>query len=283
MKFGSWTFNSKALQLGFYNNKAATDLSYYRNSTEWELVSFTAKQNIKTYKCCPFPFYDLTYTINLRRKPLYYIMTVVIPCVLLSLLSTISFVFPAESGERVALVASVLLGLFVFMLIVNDRTPVTSDVVPMISQYFTVIGFSTFMTLIATAFILWMHHVSTSCPVPYYLAQLTRFLACVLCVGRSRATKTNSGRISLREALLFDGKGLTYLSMSELLATERNTTIVQKILHEIQKFAQRLEEDDIQEEMKEDWRYSARVFDRLFFIVFSVACVLLNVYVISFI
>ena len=52
-------------------------------------------------------------------------------------LSLLSFMVSTESGERITLVITNLLALTVFMLIVADILPPTSEVVPLISVYIT--------------------------------------------------------------------------------------------------------------------------------------------------
>lgn len=55
----------------------------------------------------------------------------------LSVLSLLSFIVSTESGERISLVITNLLALTVFMLIVADILPPTSEVVPLISAFIT--------------------------------------------------------------------------------------------------------------------------------------------------
>lgn len=51
-------------------------------------------------------------------------------------LTLLSFYLPPESGERLTLVITNLLALTVFMLLVVEIIPVTSETVPLISIYF---------------------------------------------------------------------------------------------------------------------------------------------------
>ena len=153
LKIGSWSEDILYVDLKIYEKTNGIDTDLFEKNTVWELKSARAQKNMVHYKCCPSPYVDIIYSLEFRRKPLYYIMTIVFPSMLLSLLSSISFIFPADSGERVSLVISVLLGLVVIMLIVNDLTPVTSDSVPIITQFFNSIGVATVFALLATAFI----------------------------------------------------------------------------------------------------------------------------------
>lgn len=56
--------------------------------------------------------------------------------VLFSALTLLSFYLPPESGERLTLVITNLLALTVFMLLVVEIIPATSETVPLISVYF---------------------------------------------------------------------------------------------------------------------------------------------------
>ena len=64
IKFGSWTYNGFKLNLETSN----IDTSTYVLNEEWGLVNATAKRNEVYYECCPEPYLDITYTINLRKK-----------------------------------------------------------------------------------------------------------------------------------------------------------------------------------------------------------------------
>lgn len=57
-------------------------------------------------------------------------------CSFLTALTLLSFYLPPESGERLTLVITNLLALTVFMLLVVEIIPATSETVPLISVYF---------------------------------------------------------------------------------------------------------------------------------------------------
>lgn len=271
LKIGSWTYPSFALDLNVSKDQERAGLENYTENTEWDLLSVDTRKSNKKYSCCFEPYHDLTYTFHFRRKPWYYIISIVFPCIVLSLLASISFLFPAESGERISLVISILLGLTVFMLIVNDRTPVSSDGTPMITRYFSAICFTVLVILLATAFILRIYHESPSSPVPYYLASLRDFFVVVLFM------KT-SGEEARRRDLAKTAR-LSYLR--QLNACSKNQLSMDKILFQFQRSVIR-QEEDFTNQLKEDWQCTARVFDILFFCLFLLVFLVLNIYVFSF-
>ena len=63
-----------------------------------------------------------------RRRPLYYLFNLLIPCMFLSLVALLTFFLPPESGEKVSLGVTVLLSLTVFLLLVAETMPPTSTV-----------------------------------------------------------------------------------------------------------------------------------------------------------
>ena len=74
-------------------------LDSYTNHTEWYLESGTFKRNVVKYACCPEPFPDVTITLVLRRRSLFYLLNLIFPMVVISMLTMLSFYLPAESGK----------------------------------------------------------------------------------------------------------------------------------------------------------------------------------------
>ncbi|XP_071824754.1 acetylcholine receptor subunit beta-like isoform X2 [Apostichopus japonicus] len=108
-------------------------------SNQWELLSFSAAnyqvdveshETLQTYQGAVFFF-------TLKRDPNYYITTIVIPSTLLCLMSFATFLAPPDSGERIGLGVSMVLGLTVFQLLVTNILPTASKNGPLISSYLT--------------------------------------------------------------------------------------------------------------------------------------------------
>ena len=61
------------------------------------------KKNTITYQCCPEPYVDITFTIQIRRRTLYYFFNLIVPCVLISSMALLGFTLPPDSGEKLTL------------------------------------------------------------------------------------------------------------------------------------------------------------------------------------
>jgi len=142
MKFGSWTYDGLMLDLRHMNQvpesnniPVAMDLRDFYISTEWDVMEVPAIRNEKFYPCCEEPYLDIVFRIYLRRKTLFYVVNLIIPCVGISFLSVLVFYLPSDSGEKVSLSISILLSLTVFFLLLAEIIPPTSLSVPLLGKY----------------------------------------------------------------------------------------------------------------------------------------------------
>lgn len=87
---------------------------------------------------------QIRFIFYFRRKPLYFITTLIIPCAMLSSLSLLVFLLPAEANEKISLGITILLSFSVFQLLIVNGMPETSDYVPLISKQvlFTTVYYS---------------------------------------------------------------------------------------------------------------------------------------------
>jgi len=45
------------------------------------------ERNVKYYSCCEHPFPDITYYVHLRRRPMFYVFNMLLPCFLITLVA----------------------------------------------------------------------------------------------------------------------------------------------------------------------------------------------------
>lgn len=67
------------------------------------LTEVVGRRNEHVYVCCSEPYPDVTFTVVMRRRTLYYGLNLLIPCLLISTLSLLVFLLPADSGEKISL------------------------------------------------------------------------------------------------------------------------------------------------------------------------------------
>jgi len=104
------------------------DTTVYRPNGGWLLVD-TAAQYREQHGHATARF-----LIYITRKPAHFFFTLVLPCILLSLLMLLVFLVPPESGEKISLHITILLSFTVFQLVICDSMPQSSDFVPIIGK-----------------------------------------------------------------------------------------------------------------------------------------------------
>ncbi len=50
---------------------------------EWKVLEFVGERHFKIYNCCPEPYYTITYTLRIKRKIMYYLFNLIVPCALI--------------------------------------------------------------------------------------------------------------------------------------------------------------------------------------------------------
>ena len=55
------------------------------------------------YDCCPDAYIDITFTMQIRRRSLYYGFNLILPVGLISSLALLIFHLPPDAGEKISL------------------------------------------------------------------------------------------------------------------------------------------------------------------------------------
>ncbi|CAF93805.1 unnamed protein product [Tetraodon nigroviridis] len=193
LKFTSLTYNAKEIRMllkeDALNGTAYTvewiviDPASFTENGEWEIIHRPAKRN--TYKHIPMEsnkHQDITFYLVIRRKPLFYVVNIIIPCVLISFLALLVYYLPADSGEKMTLSISVLLAQSVFLLLISQRLPETSMSVPLIVKYLMFIMVGVTVVVLNCVVVLNLHfrtpstHVMSGWTKRLFLERLPRLL-----------------------------------------------------------------------------------------------------------
>jgi hypothetical protein len=124
---------------------------------------------------------QLDLILHLNRKPSFVIINMVLPILFLSLLNVLVFLLIPESGERVSYCITVLLAIAVFMTIVSDMLPRSSEPVPVISIKLMIDMIISSFIVFTAILNLNLYHRDESIPIPQWLKSLYIMLSCVSC------------------------------------------------------------------------------------------------------
>uniref|UniRef100_A0A1I7XWL0 Acetylcholine receptor subunit alpha-type deg-3 n=1 Tax=Steinernema glaseri TaxID=37863 RepID=A0A1I7XWL0_9BILA len=153
LTISSWT-NSKSA-LDYYGDEEVNLQSYIPNE-EWDVISFRVYRHEYKYACCPEPWVILEASIVIRRKPLYYVVNLIIPTSIITIVAITGFFTPASTSddrtEKINLGITTLLAMSILMLMVSDQMPTTSEFVPLIAWFYLsiiiIVSIGTFLTSI---------------------------------------------------------------------------------------------------------------------------------------
>lgn len=157
LKFRSWTYDHTEIDLVLKSDMASMD--DFTPSGEWDILALPGRRTVNPQD----PTYvDLTYDFIIKRKPLFYTINLIIPCVLITSLAILVFYLPSDCGEKMTLCISVLLALTVFLLLISKIVPPTSLDVPLIGKYLMFTMVLVTFSIITSVCVLNVHHRSPS-------------------------------------------------------------------------------------------------------------------------
>ncbi|XP_007483302.1 acetylcholine receptor subunit epsilon isoform X3 [Monodelphis domestica] len=118
-------------------NKIQIDEEAYTENGEWAIDFCSGQIWYHEDRSVDAPGnMEIIYTLIIRRKPLFYIINIIVPCVLISSLVLLVYFLPAQAGGQKCTVSiSVLLAQTVFLFLVATKIPETSLSVPLLGRY----------------------------------------------------------------------------------------------------------------------------------------------------
>ncbi|KAK2494741.1 hypothetical protein MC885_006088 [Smutsia gigantea] len=142
--FRSQTYNAKEVEFVFAVDdegetisKIDIDTEAYTENGEWAIDFCPGEIRRHDRGSADGPGdTDVIYTLIIRRKPLFYVINIIVPCVLISGLVLLAYFLPAQAGGQKCTVSiNVLLAQTVFLFLIAQKTPETSLSLPMLGRY----------------------------------------------------------------------------------------------------------------------------------------------------
>ena len=188
LDFLSWTNPVSVLKL---KTTETLSMFYFKESAEWALSSYEVSHFRK-----PFgeDFWDhLLFKFTLQRKWLFQVLNILAPIVFISILNLLCFVTPADCGEKISLCISIFLTLAVFITIISDSLPESSDEASLFGIYVGLQFFGSGLTVLATVVSLYLNHKSEEEPVAACYRLLVRVFCHYKAKDRGDACRNSNG------------------------------------------------------------------------------------------
>ncbi|WKY04444.1 hypothetical protein Q1695_005442 [Nippostrongylus brasiliensis] len=159
LTISSWT--SSKSDIDYEAEFTDVNLDNFIPNEEWVVVSFKMNRVEEKFVCCPEPWVLLEAVLVVRRKPLYYIVNLVIPTSVITMVAVTGFFTAAstssERREKLSLGIDSLLAMSILMMMVSEQMPTTSDYVPLFGLFYLTIIIVIFVGTLFTAIILNVH------------------------------------------------------------------------------------------------------------------------------
>ncbi|XP_060570420.1 acetylcholine receptor subunit beta-like [Ruditapes philippinarum] len=172
----------KKYEVNLTHGQETVDFSAYSENGLWRVDG----SETKTQLLGDGEEMEISFTVHLSRKAAYVVVNLLMPTVVLSLMNAWVFILVPESGERIGYTITTLLAIAVYMTIVSDTLPKTSEPVPLISYKLMADLVTSALTVFVTILNARMHLRSDTEMVPNWLQRLYNSLRCVSCCKTER-------------------------------------------------------------------------------------------------
>ncbi|XP_017291542.1 acetylcholine receptor subunit beta [Kryptolebias marmoratus] len=303
MQFRSYTYDSTEIDLQYALDSRGNEIreiqldDAFSESGEWYIRHKPSRKNSNDDL-----YEEMTFYLIIERKPLYYIINIIIPCILITIIAIFNFYLPPDAGEKMGLSINVLLTLTVFLLLLADKIPETSLGVPIIVNYIMFTMILVTFSVILSVVVLNLHHRSSNTHrmplwvrkifihmLPPYLGMLRPKVETPLSleVAPQREPKIfNISKVADEYFIRKPDSSVLFPKPNrfqpEVLSVDLRKFIdgpssyltlpdeLKSAIDAITYIAEALQAEKDDEALKEDWQYVAMVVDRMFLWIFVV-------------
>ncbi|XP_034092112.1 cholinergic receptor, nicotinic, beta 1 (muscle) like [Gymnodraco acuticeps] len=302
MVFRSYTYDASEVELQYFlddENKEIQEIvideNAFTENGEWAICHKPSRKHIKEDL-----YEDITFYLIIERKPLFYVVNIIMPCILTMVLAIFVFYLPPGAGEKMTLSISVLIALTVFMLLLADRVPETSLGIPIIVNYVMFTMILVTFSVILSVVVLNLHHRTPSTHIMPNWVRMVFIHFLPKYIGMARPTpeepmlkedssndspnpflngRQPGGEYFFRKinpdlVLPWRGRSESPVQLQRLPNTDSFCLILpphlKSAIAAVTYMAEQLKKQDTDDTMTGDWQYIALVADRLFFWLFVI-------------
>ncbi|KAK7493497.1 hypothetical protein BaRGS_00015208 [Batillaria attramentaria] len=203
----------------------------FETDGQWDLVGTSYRTGTMGHPQLSFSI--LTVSLVMRRLYTFYVLNILMPFALISLLTLLTFLVPAGGGERASFALTALLAQVVFLNVLTDAMPRTSDDVPLVMLFCLAMLVLSAVAVLLSVLTLALHDAQQPSPT------LLTLLAWILCLRTRRSpqkgatacfrsssaqthegddvgkARQSTGRVLLLESRLGDGSTRSAASIDE--------------------------------------------------------------------
>ncbi|XP_052674631.1 neuronal acetylcholine receptor subunit alpha-3-like [Crassostrea angulata] len=153
------------------NSRDTINIEDYQDHGGWVLHSTRTENHVLVENGEEFSM--LEFQMIFERRPGYYITNIIYPVILVSLLTNLVFLLPADSGEKISYILTVLLAQAVLLTLIGNSMPTTSKKAPLIEVYVSFVLMLAALSIVITILNLRLHLRADQSAVPKWLKFFT--------------------------------------------------------------------------------------------------------------
>lgn len=187
LELATWSSTSEMIQIlpgndGFHIDAFEENANFYLDSVS----TFDSSSTFTS---------SLSFSLTIRRKPIYYIINVIIPIIFLAILNSFVFMLPCASGEKLSYAIILFLSFAIYLLIVVETMPEGMGTVPIVTIYLLFECVVSACIVLITAAQLRLHNQGDETSVPNVCQQFTKAIqnlaSKVSCKSENSVTRKN--------------------------------------------------------------------------------------------
>ncbi|KAL3854708.1 hypothetical protein ACJMK2_013966, partial [Sinanodonta woodiana] len=124
-------------------------------------------------------FSQLEFVFVLERRPIFYVVNILLPIVLASFLSCVAFLLPLQSGEKVTYILTLILALAVLLTLIADSLPHTSITASVLGLYLAFTLFISVISALISVLLLSNFHSEEDVDITSCFYRFTKFIASI--------------------------------------------------------------------------------------------------------
>ena len=159
--------------------------TFYIENGEWSIMRTVANVTVENN--------FITFWFTLKRKSLFHTVNVLLPVAFMSLITLFTFLIPVESGERVSYSITCLLAIAVFLTLVSDNLPKTSNPMSVMCYYLMIMLIISILICLTTIINLRMYFSDKDANAPAWCEPFVRVM---LCKCKARGPKDREAKIN---------------------------------------------------------------------------------------
>lgn len=175
--FTPWGYSSN--EVSIQTDEDNINIEDFIENEEWAVLETTQEVYVAANRSL------ITYNLTLKRRPVFFIVNMMVPIVLLGMLNSLCFVLPIDSGERVGFATNVFLTFAVYLTILSGELPVSNPLSIMSYYVAAMLSVSSITTLIAI-FTIQVSIYDPNEKVPALVVYIVAFVTCRVCRRRYR-------------------------------------------------------------------------------------------------